>query len=106
LFIECADDHIVFDHDLNEVFVKDLIPFESAIITKNGIEEVTLLECLNVEEEMYDVSVYSNEQRFFSGGILSHNSSIHTALTYCLFGKTTRNVNLNQLINSINEKIV
>ncbi len=104
LFIECADDHIVFDHEMNEVFVKDLIPFESAIITKNGIEEVTLLECLNVEEEMYDVSVYSNGQRFFSGGILSHNSSIHTALTYCLFGKTTRNVNLTQLINSVNEK--
>lgn len=104
LFIECADNHIVFDHFMNEVFVKDLVPFESAIQTKNGIEEVIYVQNLGIEEEMYDVSLASKEKRFYSNGILSHNSSIHTALTFCLFGKTTRGVNLNQLINSINEK--
>ena len=104
LFIECADNHIVFDSDMNEVFVKDLIPYLSHIITKNGIEVVVKNECLQYEEEMYDITVDSDEHRFYSNGILSHNSTIYTALTFCLFGKTTRNVNLNQLINSINGK--
>lgn len=74
LFLECADDHIVFDENFNEVFVKNLIPNVSYIQTKNGISLVTKVIKTDVSENMYDITVNSENHRFYSNDILSHNT--------------------------------
>jgi hypothetical protein len=73
-FLECADTHIVFDPDYNEVFVKDLIPDHSIILTKTGPEIVRSVKSSDCEEHMFDLSINSNDHRFYTDGILSHNS--------------------------------
>jgi len=70
----CADTHIVFDENLNEIFVQDLIPNQSYIKTKQGNELVVWLEETDIYENMYDLTVKSEDHRFYSNDILSHNS--------------------------------
>lgn len=72
----CADTHIVFDENYNEIYVKDLIPYVSKIITKDGPEEVIHIEKTNNKSNMYDLTVESDTHRFWSSGILSHNSTV------------------------------
>lgn len=104
LFLECADDHIVFTEDYDEIFAKNLVPNVSYIQTKNGPQKVLFVKELNYKENMYDITVNSNNHRFYSNDILSHNSSIIDALTFVLFNKAFRKINKNQLINTTNEK--
>jgi hypothetical protein len=75
--LECADDHIVFRKNFKEAFVKDLKKGDE-ILTEKGPEKVVLLKQLNRAEEMYDVSVKDQNHRFYSNGILSHNSTMLT----------------------------
>lgn len=72
--LDCADTHIVFDEDLSEVFVKDLIPGQM-ILTDVGPIEVKSIDKLTDIEHMYDVGVNSDDHRFYSNGVLSHNST-------------------------------
>jgi len=83
----CADDHIVFDENMNEIFVKHCIPNVTYIQTKNGIELVTELYNTDTFSNMYDITVDSPDHRFYSGDILSHNSTVVCAfvLWYMLF---------------------
>lgn len=78
-----ADTHIVFDENYNEIFIKDLIPTKSYIITKNGSELVVKVEKLTTSSNMYDVTVDSDDHRFWSNDILSHNSV--TTLAFILW---------------------
>lgn len=71
--LECADTHIVFDNNLNEVFVKDL-KIGDLILTKNGIETITSIINTQQYENMYDIELNDDNHRFYSNGILSHNS--------------------------------
>lgn len=75
LKLRCADDHILFLDNFQEIFVKDLIPNQSRIITKNGLELVISVENLNYTENMYDIEVDSEDHRYYSNGILSHNTT-------------------------------
>lgn len=77
--LKSADTHIVFDENMNQVFVKDLNPGDK-IQTEDGIETVD--EVINTYEDdnMYDIQVDSDDHRYFTNGILSHNSTI-----YCIF---------------------
>lgn len=74
LILECADDHILFDENMNEVFVKDKPNF---IQTINGIEKVVDITIFDDYENMYDFEL-SNESnhRYYTNGILSHNTLI------------------------------
>lgn len=83
LILECADDHIIFDSNFNEIFVKDLIPRKTKIQTKRGIDLVIDLKDLSYEEEMYDITVNSEDHRFYSNDILSHNTT--TSVGYMLW---------------------
>jgi len=103
LVLECADTHILFDENKNEIFVKD-ISIGDFISTKCGTDEVISLHRSDVTENMFDLSINSNNHRFYTNGILSHNSTILDALTFGLFGKPFRNINKPQLVNAINEK--
>ncbi len=74
--LSCADTHIVFDENFNEVYVCDLIVGESKIQTDNGIEIVELLVNTHILEEMYDIHLTDDNHRFYTDGILSHNSLV------------------------------
>lgn len=74
--LECADDHIVFDQNYNEVFVKDLKP-GMTIQTESGLDKVISIEALDFEEPMYDLSLPDEtDHRYYTGGILSHNTTV------------------------------
>lgn len=71
--LECADTHIVFDEFFNEIFVKDLM-IGSRIMTEYGPQTVKFILNTNKYEEMYDLQLNEGNRRFYTNGILSHNS--------------------------------
>ena len=71
--LNCADIHIVFDFDKYPIYVKDATWIDE-IYTTNGSEEVIESKNTHVLEPMYDIEISSNEHRYFTNGILSHNS--------------------------------
>jgi DNA repair exonuclease SbcCD ATPase subunit len=98
----CADDHIIFDENMKQIFVKDCVPNITRIQTRDGVELVVSVTNTGNYSNMYDVSVNDVNHRFWSGDILSHNSSFLDALTFVLYGKPFRKINKPQLINSTN----
>jgi len=73
-FLECADTHILFDAEYNQIYAKDCICYVTSLVTSRGIYKVISKEIFEQEEEMYDISVDSEDHRFFSNEILSHNT--------------------------------
>lgn len=70
----CADNHIVFDINFNEVFVKNLKPGDE-IISENIISKVLSITKTDNMSNMFDISLSDkSNHRFYSNGILSHNS--------------------------------
>lgn len=82
----CADKHIVFKNDYSEVYVEDLKQGDE-IITQNGISKIKEIKNLGYEENMYDLEL-SNESnhRYYTNGILSHNTLIAKKLAEEIFG--------------------
>ena len=80
--LTCADDHIVFLENGDEVFVKTL-EIGDRIKTESGIEDV--VSCLETDKSsnMFDLTVDSEDHSFFTNGILSHNST--TVIGYLLW---------------------
>ena len=74
--LKCADNHILFNKNHEEVFVKDLNT-NDIIITCDGIETITYIKNTNIEDNMYDFELSENSNhRYFTNGILSHNTLI------------------------------
>jgi hypothetical protein len=73
LFLECADNHIVFLEDLSQIFVKDL-NYRDRIQTEFGLSEIVNIIKLDRKVSMIDITVDSPDHRFYSNGILSHNT--------------------------------
>jgi hypothetical protein len=86
LYLEGADNHILFNREYEEVFLKNL-NLGDHVITLDGPIMVTNIIKHNSTVSMFDVTVASNNHRYWSNGILSHNticSSIFIA-HYSLF---------------------
>jgi DNA repair exonuclease SbcCD ATPase subunit len=103
-FLECADNHILFDSEYNEIFVKDLIKNQSKVLTVNGAELVTDVVEQSHSENMFDLTVDSKDHRFYTNNILSHNTTIVNALSYAFYGQALTNIKKDNLINKINGK--
>lgn len=86
LKLTCADKHIVFKNDYSEVYVEDLKQGDE-IITQNGISKIKEIKNLGYEENMYDLEL-SNESnhRYYTNGILSHNTLIAKKIAEEVFG--------------------
>lgn len=85
-WIEGADKHIIFDENMNEIFIDQLV-VGSLIQTRDGIEKIVSITSFNSKVGMFDLTVEDENHRFYSNDILSHNS-IMTAiqiLHYCCF---------------------
>ena len=89
--ILCADTHIVFDQNFNEIFVKDCVPDSTLIMTRLGPSKVKSVEQLLIKKEnMFDITVCSDDHRLWTGDILSHNTTsvVTFILHYILFNET------------------
>jgi hypothetical protein len=75
--LKCADEHIVFGKDHKEIFVKDL-QVGDEILTEKGLQKITSIQVHDDFENMYDVSLVNGNHRFYSNGILSHNTTLMT----------------------------
>lgn len=78
----CADNHIIFDENFNEKYVKDL-KIGDKIQTKNGIEKINYIYSTEKYSNMYDLEIDSNDHRYYTNGILSHNTQ--TAICYLIW---------------------
>lgn len=73
--LECADNHIVFDDEFNEKYVKNL-KVGDCIMTETGPEAIISLNETDRIESMFDLSVASENHRYYTNGLLSHNTTI------------------------------
>jgi hypothetical protein len=82
----CADNHIVFDKDFKEIFVKH-IKIGDYIQTEKGIDKVVKVYKNTFKSSMFDCTVDHPNHRFYTNGILSHNTicSSIMMLHYVLF---------------------
>lgn len=72
-YLEAADTHIVFDESMNQVFIRDL-KIGELIQTDEGSSKVIKLFKTRNKICMADVTVASVDHRYYSNGILSHNT--------------------------------
>ena len=86
--LKCADTHILFDEQYNEIFAKDCLDVK--LITRDGPETVVSVLKHNISEPMYDLTVDHTDHRFWTGNFLSHNSTTTCAfiLWYILFNES------------------
>ena len=73
--LKCADFHLVYDENYNPIKIIDLKKGDK-IITENGIEKVIEIKETDKFENMYDLSILDENHRYFTNGILSHNTTI------------------------------
>ena len=71
--LTCADNHILFNEYFEEVFVKD-IKVGDFIKTENGNSIVSFIELEKYKSSMFDLSIDHPNHRFYTNGILSHNT--------------------------------
>lgn len=107
--LDCADTHIVFDANMNEIFVCDLNVGDKVVVDgterpESGVGDVLgvkegecqgygeNVQCVSSQEatktasvvsvyntgkmeHMYDLSVDSDDHRYYTSGVLSHNTT-------------------------------
>jgi hypothetical protein len=84
--LECADRHILFDNNYNEIFCIDL-NIGDIIRVKNDAERVISIEKTDKYEYMYDLELSENSKhRYYTNGILSHNTLLAKQLSKTVYG--------------------
>lgn len=94
MFLECADNHIVFTSTLEEKFVKDL-SCNDFLFTKNGPSKIVSITSLPISVGMFDLTIDTPEHRYYTNGILSHNTVVAGIfLTWFLIFHPDKNIML------------
>lgn len=70
--VECSEKHLIQRYNGDWVFAKDLEVGED-VLTKTGRSSVTMKDRIE-DQEVYDIGVESDNHRYWSGGISSHNT--------------------------------
>ena len=100
--LKCADKHIVFNEQIEEIFVKDLKIGDKIFIGEYGkteeggffhekmevpLSEVVFLKSMRHKEVMYDLELKEgSNRRYYTNGILSHNTLLAKMLAEYIFG--------------------
>ena len=94
LTLKCADKHIVFTVGYKEKWVKDLTN-DDYILTEYGLSKVLCVKRTGKYVNMCDITVDDENHRYYTNGILSHNTTTSAVfmLHYILF-----NVDKNALV--------
>ena len=72
-FLECADEHLVFDKNYKQICV-DKLRVDDIIQTIDGPEKIVSIEKSNTKVCMFDMTVDHPDHRYYTNGILSHNT--------------------------------
>ena len=88
--LKCADFHIVFLENDEQIFVSDL-KVGDKIKTIDGNQEVLRIEKLDYDIEMWDFELSDDNCKYYTNGILSHNTYYIRYLLQCL-AKTKKKV--------------
>lgn len=86
LALSAADEHILFDSEMSQIFVKDLKQGD-LVQTKDGLRRVFRVKRRRQKISMFDMTIADDNHRFYTNDVLSHNtiiSSIYLAW-YSLF---------------------
>jgi len=85
----CADDHLLFDGTTNKVKYAKNIKEGDLLITKKGTDKVLSVTKLSGKKPMYDLLDVENGKRYFTNGLLSHNSTVVSifCVWYALFNR-------------------
>jgi len=67
-----AENHVIIGSNFEEIFIKDSL--NKVVKTVNGNSKVIYVKNTNIKEHMYDISIDSEDELYYSNGILSHNS--------------------------------
>lgn len=78
LSLKCADNHILIKDNYEEIYAKDSLG--EYIRTKEGISQVIHVNATKEYDNMYDLSVNSENHTYYTNDILSHNTT-----TSCIF---------------------
>lgn len=81
--LECSPDHKILQFS-NWKKAKELSKGDT-ISCKEGLSIITDINVLEEREDLYDLEVIEHE--YFTNGIISHNSSLLSAVEYVLYGK-------------------
>ena len=86
LCVDCADNHIFFNEQLQEKFAKDF-SIGDYIMTEYGVQKIAKITKYSNKVCMCDISLNDTNHRYYSNHILSHNttSSAIFMLHYILF---------------------
>lgn len=86
LTLECADEHLVFDENMNTKWITDLNTGYK-IQTEFGLDEIVNVEKIDIKLSMCDVSVLEEDESYYTNHILSHNTTTSAIflLHYALF---------------------
>lgn len=87
--IECADKHMLFDENLNIIYADELVENVSKVMTDGGPSVVKSVSVSKTKVSMCDVSIDHPYHRYYTNGILSHNST--TTAIFCLWSVLFRN---------------
>lgn len=87
--IECADKHMLFDENLNIIYADELVENVSKVMTDGGPSVVKSVSVSKTKVSMCDVSIDHPYHRYYTNGILSHNST--TTAIFCLWSILFRN---------------
>lgn len=112
-FVECSPDHLIYSDRIPNVPYKFAdrgtwtkakeLSLSDSVLTKDGYERIKSVNKLDFKEDLYDFQV-ADVSEFYSNGIVSHNSTMIDALSFCLYGKPYRKIKINELINRRNKK--
>lgn len=99
--IMCSPDHLFFDGEkwkkCREYSIGDYV------LTKSGKQKIISISLEPYKDDLYDLQI-EEVKEFYANEFVSHNSTLLDALSFALFGKAHRDINKNQLINTINAK--
>lgn len=88
--LKCADNHIIFKSDMEEIFIKDLKEGDTIIVDDNDgnpmEDKVLSVKNLGYKDVMYDFQLEEDSnKRYYTNGILSHNTQLAKVLAENMF---------------------
>lgn len=96
-YVKASPDHLLYTHNNKWEKVKNLT-LNHRLFTYDDLEKVTAIKLLSAKADLYDIEV-DEKHEYYANGIVSHNSSMFSALTYALFGQTQEEINNKNVVN-------
>lgn len=98
MMLECSPNHRIKTPNGKFVELINLTPSQK-ILTEFGASPIKSIELLRERRDLYDIQV-ADVKQYYSNGILSHNSSIWDALSFCIFDKCSRAFKAQNIMNN------